>query len=145
MIILLPLLRKLSIRSRTIVGAAVTAAGLVVIAVAGGPAVFLVYLLYVALAVADHSHGGAVVAVLLVLFVAELPFARAVAFVMCVHITAVLVGRVGLRAASIVIALASPRPGATTPTSRCSTSRWTESTASRRRGCSPGRCPSAAA
>ena len=43
MVILLPLLRKLSIRSRVIVGAAVTAVGLVaiVIAVAAGPAIGL--------------------------------------------------------------------------------------------------------
>ena len=43
MIVLLPLLRKLSVRSRTIVGAAVTAVGLVaiVVAVAGGPAIGL--------------------------------------------------------------------------------------------------------
>ena len=101
-------------------------------------AVFLVYLLYVGLAVADHSHGAAavagyvilgafcvaymvfaaqapsltaarfwaLVAILLALFVAELPYARAAAFIMCVHITAIVVGRLGLRATPIVIVLA---------------------------------------
>ena len=101
-------------------------------------AVFLVYLLYVGLAIADHSHGAAavagyailgafcvaylvfaaqapsltaarfwaLVAILLALFVAELPFARAAAFTMCLHITAIVVGRLGLRAAPIVIVLA---------------------------------------
>ena len=102
------------------------------------PAVFLVYLLYVAGAVASNNDGAAEIAgeailvgfgalylavvasgpragswrfwtlygVLFVLFVAELPFARVGAFVMCLYITALTVSRIGTRAAPIVLALA---------------------------------------
>jgi two-component system, NarL family, sensor histidine kinase DesK len=102
------------------------------------PVVFLVYLLYVAQAIAKHSHGvgggfGYVMLVvfgaayllmvsqgphasrwrfwilygfLLALFVAELPFARDAAFVMCLYITAVTVARLGVRSVPIVVALA---------------------------------------
>ncbi len=42
---------------------------------------------------------------LLVLFLAELPFARDAAFVMCVYITTVTVARLGVRSAPIVLAL----------------------------------------
>ncbi len=45
-------------------------------------------------------------AALFALFVAELPFARAAAFTMCVYITAVLVGLLRRRALPIVVALA---------------------------------------
>ena len=101
-------------------------------------AVFLVYLLYVGLAVAQYARGAGevvgfgalgafcavylvsvahtppmsarrfwtVVAVLFALFVVVLPFAHAPAFVMCLHITAVVVGRLGARAWPIVLALA---------------------------------------
>jgi two-component system, NarL family, sensor histidine kinase DesK len=100
--------------------------------------VFLVYLLYVAQAVAKHSHGvGAVsgyavlivfcaaylltvsqdrratrwrfwmlYALLFALLVAELPFARDAAFVMCLYIAAVSVACLGVRSAPIVLALA---------------------------------------
>ena len=44
--------------------------------------------------------------ILVVLFVLELPFAHAAAFVMCVYITMITVGRLGGYAAPIVIALA---------------------------------------
>jgi two-component system sensor histidine kinase DesK len=44
--------------------------------------------------------------VLVALFVAELPFAHAAAFVMCVFITMVTVARLGVRSAPIVLALA---------------------------------------
>ena len=99
---------------------------------------FLVYLLYVGLDVADFSHGprevfGYVVlggfcatyllvaergmrlrrasywgalGLLFALFCAELPCARAAAFVMCLHITALLVARTGRRAWPVVILLA---------------------------------------
>jgi two-component system sensor histidine kinase DesK len=46
------------------------------------------------------------VAVLFALFVLELPFARAAAFTMCLHITAILVVRLGPRGWPLVLALA---------------------------------------
>jgi two-component system sensor histidine kinase DesK len=113
------------------------------------PVVLLVYLLYVALAVAKHSHGAAAIAgyviltafgvgwlvaiapisrspfviltapaaatasrrfwvgyaILCALFVAELPFARDGAFVMCVFITILTVARLGARSLPVVIGL----------------------------------------
>jgi two-component system, NarL family, sensor histidine kinase DesK len=111
------------------------------------PVVLLVYLFYVALAVAKHSHGGAAIAgyvilaafcvgwlvaitpiarspfavlaapatvsrrfwiryaILCALFVAELPFARDAAFVMCVFITILTVARLGARSLPVVIGL----------------------------------------
>ncbi|HKB31734.1 MAG TPA: sensor histidine kinase [Streptosporangiaceae bacterium] len=101
-------------------------------------AVPLVYLIYVAGAVAQNSRGAgaafgyAVLAafgacwfvtplliskptsrrfwpiytVLVALFVAELPFARAAAFVMCLFITMMTVARLGGRSAPIVLVLA---------------------------------------
>lgn len=100
--------------------------------------VFLVYLLYVGIAVADNARGGGevagfallgafaaidvllvgrtptlsarlfwpVVAVMFVLFVAELPFARAGAFVLCLYVTAALVARLEVRAWPAVVAMA---------------------------------------
>ncbi len=102
------------------------------------PVVFLVYLLYVAGAIARNNHGPseilgelilaafavsylAVVAagphatswrfwtlygICFALFVAELPFARTAAFVMCIYITALTVSRLGVGAWPIVAALA---------------------------------------
>jgi two-component system, NarL family, sensor histidine kinase DesK len=114
------------------------------------PAVLLVYLLYVARAVAKYSHGAAAVwgyaiigafalawmialapislspsaalatpaprgtsrrfwiiyGILAALFVAELPFARDVAFVLCVFITILTVARLGARSLPVVIGLA---------------------------------------
>ena len=49
----------------------------------------------------------AVYAVLVVLFAAELPFAHAAAFVMCVFITIITVVRLGRRAAPVVLAMAA--------------------------------------
>ncbi len=49
----------------------------------------------------------AVYAVLVVLFAAELPFAHAAAFVMCVFITIITVARFGRRAAPVVLAMAA--------------------------------------
>jgi two-component system sensor histidine kinase DesK len=113
------------------------------------PVVLLVYLFYVALAVAKHSHGAAAIAgyvilaafgvgwlvaitpisrspfalltppaaatasrrfwigyaILCALFVAELPFARDGAFVMCVFITILTVARLGARSLPVVIGL----------------------------------------
>jgi two-component system, NarL family, sensor histidine kinase DesK len=98
----------------------------------------LLYLVYVAGAVAQNSHGAArmvgyavlsafslclvlapmllpqasarrywtVYAVLVVLFVAELPFARAAAFVMCLYITMFTVARLGSRSVPVVLVLA---------------------------------------
>jgi two-component system sensor histidine kinase DesK len=45
-------------------------------------------------------------AVLFALFIAELPFARAAAFTMCLYITVITVARLGVRSAPIVLALA---------------------------------------
>lgn len=42
---------------------------------------------------------------LVALFVAELPFAHAIAFLMCLYITAITVGRLGVRSAPIVLVL----------------------------------------
>jgi two-component system sensor histidine kinase DesK len=113
------------------------------------PVVLLVYMLYVALAVAKDSRGGDAIAgyvilaafcagwlaaiaplslarpavlavpgaraasrrfwtlyaILCALFVAELPFARDAAFVMCVFITILTVARLGARSLPIVIGL----------------------------------------
>jgi two-component system, NarL family, sensor histidine kinase DesK len=44
--------------------------------------------------------------VLFVLFLAELPFARAAGFVMCLYLTLIIVGRFGLRAMPAVLAMA---------------------------------------
>ena len=49
----------------------------------------------------------AVYGVLVVLFAAELPFAHAAAFVMCVFITIITVVRLGRRAAPVVLAMAA--------------------------------------
>jgi two-component system, NarL family, sensor histidine kinase DesK len=103
------------------------------------PTVFLVYLLYVAVAVSDNSRGASAVigyailaafcacylvivawlgpratsgqklalcGVLFALFLAELPFAHAPAFVLCLYITAGIVALLGVRAVPIVIGLA---------------------------------------
>jgi two-component system sensor histidine kinase DesK len=102
------------------------------------PSVFLVYLLYVAGAVASNNNGGSEIVgeailvgfavtylaavgagpqaaprrfwtlygICFALFVVDLPFARAGAFVMCLYITALTVARLGIRAAPIVLALA---------------------------------------
>jgi two-component system sensor histidine kinase DesK len=99
---------------------------------------FLVYLTYVAIDVAQFSHGGREVvgfvllaafcgvylyisergarllgtgfvvsmALLFALFCGELAIARAAAFVMCLHITAILVARLGSRSWPLVVALA---------------------------------------
>jgi two-component system, NarL family, sensor histidine kinase DesK len=48
----------------------------------------------------------ALYAVLVALFLAELPFARAAAFVMCVYLTMIIVGRLGVRSVPFVIAMA---------------------------------------
>ena len=102
------------------------------------PAVFLVYLLYVAQSVGKHNDGQTAVwgyvilvafavsylafvregpeatakrfwtlyGVSALLFLAEVPFAREAAFVMCLYITAITVSRLGTRAWPIVVALA---------------------------------------
>ena len=102
------------------------------------PAVFLVYLGYVAQSVAKNNDGSAALAgyailvafavayllliaggpdgsatrfwtlsgICLVLFVAEVPFARAAAFVMCLYLVALSVARLDTRAAPIVAAMA---------------------------------------
>jgi two-component system, NarL family, sensor histidine kinase DesK len=55
---------------------------------------------------ADGWRFWALYAALVALFLAELPFARAVAFVMCVYLTVIIVGRLGLRSVPFVIAMA---------------------------------------
>jgi len=102
------------------------------------PAVFLVYLGYVAQSVGNNNHGGAAFAgyailvafalayllliaggpdgsstrfwtlygICFALFVAEVPFARAAAFVMCLYLAAMSVARLDTRAAPIVAAMA---------------------------------------
>ena len=102
------------------------------------PAVFLVYLGYVAQSVAKNNDGSAALAgyailvafavayllliaggpdgsatrfwtlsgICLVLFVAEVPFARAAAFVLCLYLAALSVARLDTRAAPIVVAMA---------------------------------------
>jgi two-component system, NarL family, sensor histidine kinase DesK len=102
------------------------------------PGVFLVYLLYVAQAVAQNSHGAGAAfgyavlaafsacwllvvsqsphatrrrlwmlyALLCGLFLVELPFAHAAAFTMCLYITTITVGLLGVRSVPIVLALA---------------------------------------
>ncbi len=99
-------------------------------------AVPLVYLAYLGVAVAQNSRGAgevwgyiilaafsagwllvpfstermwrfwALYGVLAALFVAELPFARAAAFVLCVFLTILTVGRLGRRSAPVIIAFA---------------------------------------
>ena len=58
-------------------------------------------------ALATSPRFWTVYGVLVVLFVAELPFARAAAFVLCVFITIITVARLGTRSAPIVLALAA--------------------------------------
>jgi two-component system, NarL family, sensor histidine kinase DesK len=102
------------------------------------PAVFLVYLGYVAQSVAKNNHGSAALVgyvilvafavaylllvaggpdggsarfwtlygICLALFVADVPFARAAAFVMCLYLAALGVARLDTRAAPIVVAMA---------------------------------------
>jgi two-component system, NarL family, sensor histidine kinase DesK len=102
------------------------------------PAVFLVYLAYVAQSVGKNNGGGAAFAgyailiafalayllliaggpsgsstrfwtlygICFALFVAEVPFARAAAFVMCLYLAAMSVARLDTRAAPIVAAMA---------------------------------------
>jgi two-component system sensor histidine kinase DesK len=65
---------------------------------------------YIALAVLETSGRATVwsnwllCGLMFALFVAELPFARAPAFVLCIYLTMIAVGRLGVRAAPIVIA-----------------------------------------
>ena len=58
------------------------------------------------LSASSPARFWALYGVLVALFIAEVPFARIAAFVMCVYITIISVLRLGVRAAPIVVALA---------------------------------------
>jgi two-component system, NarL family, sensor histidine kinase DesK len=69
-------------------------------------AAFAVCWLFVPISAASGRLFWAAYAILLVLFVAELPFARAAAFVMCVFLTILTVARLGVWSVPVVIAFA---------------------------------------
>ncbi len=69
-------------------------------------AAFVVCWLFVPIAATSELRFWTVYGLLLALLVAELPFARAAAFVMCVYITMLTVARLGLRSAPVVLIFA---------------------------------------
>ena len=76
-----------------------------------GDAILVAFAVCYLAIVAGGPHAGARLfwiryGICFALFLAELPFARAGAFVMCLYLTALIVPRIGTRAAPIVLALA---------------------------------------